>query len=187
MKKITLLLLLSSSLFANLYLVNNSKSYVGFGVKNMLLPYTVGQFKRYTGSFTYDEKRKKFLQLDGIVKTASVHTESDMRDEHLRSEDFFEVKKHPNMTLKLVRQRHSELVTKLTIKGITKRVIFALSEVTNAYHDKKGNLHKSFILKATINRQDFNVVYNTVFGPGEKMIADNVDIELIVEGIEANY
>jgi len=48
-------------------------------------------------------------------------------------------------------------------------------------------LHKSFILKATINRQDFNVVYNTVFGPGEKMIADNVDIELIVEGIEANY
>jgi len=185
MTKILLsILLLSTYLQATLYQVNNTKSYIGFGVKNMLLPYTVGQFTKYSGSFSYDEKGSYFLSLDGAVKVASVSTQSEDRDEHLRSDDFFGVIKYPDMTLRLIRQ-HTEdkLMVMLTIRSITKPVIFTISDMLTSEANREGEIHKNFTLKASINRQDFDVKYNNFFGLGEKMIEDTVDIELIIEGV----
>ena len=190
MKKILLILFISIlSLHATLYMVDNKKSYIGFGVKNMLLPYTVGQFKTYSGSFSYDETHNFFLSLDGEVRAASIHTESEDRDTHLRSEDFFDVLKYPHMTFRLIRQhKKNQLIALLTIRGITKPVVFTISDVHNPESDSKGNTFKNFTLKATINRHDFKVSYNSFFGLGEKLIEDMVDIELIIVGIhKASY
>ena len=185
MKKILLItLLLSNFLYAEIYQVNNTKSYIGFGVKNMLLPYTVGQFTKYSGSFTYDEEHNYFLSLDGAVKVASVSTESEDRDEHLRSDDFFGVVQYPDMTLRLIRQhKENSLMVNLTIRGITKPVIFTIHEMFHGEADSKGTIARNFILKASINRQDFNVTHNNFFGIGEKMIEDIVDIKLIIVGV----
>ena len=184
MIKIALLLLLSLQLFSLEYIVNPRHSYVEFGVKNMLLPYTKGLFKEFRGTFTYDEERDRFISLEGEADPATVDTQSKMRDEHLRSADFFDVKRYPVMKLHLVRQFQNKLFTKLTIKGITQNVIFTLSDNKVGKDDKLGNHTRVFTLKATIVRQDFNIKYNAEFGPGEMLIENNVDITLFLEGIE---
>jgi len=183
-KKIVLILLMSLELFSLEYVVNPRHSYVQFGVKNMLLPYTEGLFKEFRGNFTYNEEKNRFIALEGEVDPATVNTQSKMRDEHLRSADFFDVKKYPVMKLHLVRHFKDKLFTKLTIKGITHNVIFTLSDNNVGKDDKLGNHTRVFTLKATIVRQDFNIKYNAVFGPGELMIENNVDITLFLEGIE---
>ena len=184
MIKIVLLLLLSLELFSLDYVVNPRHSYIQFGVKNMLLPYTEGLFKEFRGTFKYDEEKKHFISLEGAVDPATVDTQSEMRDEHLRSADFFDVKKYPIMKLHLVRHFKDKLFTKLTIKGVTKNVIFTLTDNAVGKDDKLGNHTRVFTLKATIVRQDFNIKYNAIFGPGEMMIENNVDITLFLEGIE---
>jgi len=184
MIKIVLLLLLSLELFSFEYVVNPKHSYIEFGVKNMLLPYTKGLFKEFRGTFSYDEEKNHFITLEGAVDPATVNTQSEMRDEHLRSADFFDVEKYPIMKLHLVRHFKDKLFTKLTIKGITKNVIFTITDNNVGKDDKLGNHTRVFTLKATIVRQDFNIKYNAVFGPGELMIENNVDIVLFLEGIE---
>ena len=184
MFKLLAILLLPILLHAELYLVNNKKSYIGFGVKNMLLPYTEGQFREYSGSFSYDEKGGYFLSLDGEVRAKSIHTQSEDRDHHLRSADFLDVKEYPYMTLRLIRQhKKDQLLANLTIRGITKPVIFTISEMYNPEPNSKGDIFKNFTLTAHINRLDFDVSYNSFFGIGEKLIENIVDIKLIIVGI----
>lgn len=184
MIKIALILLISLELFSLDYIVNPRHSYVQFGVKNMLIPYTKGLFKEFRGTFSYDEKKDFFTTLEGEADPATVDTQSKMRDEHLKSVDFFDVENYPIMSLKLIRQAHNKLFTKLTIKGFTKNVTFTLKNNQVGKDDKLGNHTRVFTLTSTIIRQDFGIIYNTVFGPGEMLIDNDVDITLFLEGIE---
>lgn len=184
MIKIALLLLLSLQLFSLEYIVNPRHSYVQFGVKNMLIPYTKGLFKEFRGTFNYDEEKGYFSALEGEADPATVDTQSKMRDEHLKSADFFDVKHYPIMSLQLVKQSQNKLLTKLSIKGITKDVLFTLANNQVGKDDKLGNHTRVFTLTSTIIRQDFDIKYNTIFGPGEMLIENEVDITLFLEGIE---
>ena len=106
------------------------------------------------------------------------------RDDHLRTNDFFDVEKHPTMTFRSTGLDGSgadyELHGDLTIKGVTKPVTFDL-EVGGVGKDPWGNTKAGFTVTGTINRKDFGMEYNAALETGGVLVGDKVTIELDIE------
>ena len=139
-----------------------------------------GRFAKFDGTIKVDTKDITKSSVEIAINAASVNTDNDARDKHLKSPDFFDTEKFPAITFKstLVKEPAKgklEVTGDLTIKGITKQVTFP---ITNAgtHEAKPGKVLAGFIdgtLK--INRNDFNIKY----GPG--ILGDDVEITLDVE------
>jgi polyisoprenoid-binding protein YceI len=89
------LILTASTLFGGTYNIDKSHSNVGFKVKHMMITNVYGKFDKFNGSFEYDAKTKKLTSLTGTIDVTSINTENTRRDNHLKSEDFFDAKKYP--------------------------------------------------------------------------------------------
>lgn len=169
------------------YEIDPSHSHVGFKVRHLVskLP---GEFKDFEGTFDFDEKNLKSSKVEFKVKTTSISTNNDKRDDHLRSEDFFNVSEHPEM--KFV----SKSVTKagkgryklngdLTMHGITKAVVFNVDYGGTA-KDPWGNERAGFSATTKLNRKDYGLVWNKSLDKGGVMIGDDVDVNLDIEAIQ---
>lgn len=139
-------------------------SSLNFNISHSGISIVNGKFLEYTGNLTTNGDALSDASFDFTVKVNSINTSVENRDNHLRSPDFFEVEKYPNMTFKstkiLATGKPNEylLYGKLTIKDVTKDVIFDVhygGTVTSDQGQKLG-------LKATttINRFDYNINYD---------------------------
>ena len=174
------------SLWSAVYNVTG-KSKIGFDIVKFKIGGTVeGQFKEFTGKIEMDGNTLK--RLEGNVEVAAIDTESEKRDDHLRSPDFFDVKKHPKMTfvstesVKLEKGAAIRIPGTLTVKGVSKPVTLAgrVSELS----DTMVRLN----LASEINRTDFGVTWNKALEEGEFktvggilgkfVLADEVTIKL---------
>lgn len=125
--------------------------------------------------------------VDIYAYPGSIDTGNKDRDEHLRSEDFFEVTKYPTIRFKSteIKANGSKLtiIGDLTIKGVTKRVSLdgKLSGITKK--DMAGRERIAFLASTKFNRQDFGLTWNRMV-EGATMIGDEVDVEIAVEAVE---
>lgn len=135
-----------------------------------------GKFTDYTGNVTMKDEALTDANFDFSVKVKSVNTNVDARDNHLRSADFFEVDKYPNMTFKSTKilptgkPNKYLLYGKLTIKDVTKDVIFDVHMGGVAKTDKSETI--GIKAETTINRFDYNIK----FDPTAAGIAKDVTI-----------
>ena len=113
-------LLGSVSLFAAPYSVDVSHSSVGFKIKHMMISTVSGNFSGFNGS--YDLEKGVLKSLTATIKTDTINTGIKKRDEHLRSADFFDVSKFPEMTFTMNAQQGNKITGDLSIHGITKKV-----------------------------------------------------------------
>ncbi|WP_373072841.1 YceI family protein [Sulfurimonas sp.] len=174
--------LVAGSLFAGNYNVDVTHSNVSFKVKHMMISNVTGKFDKFKGNFVFDEKTKTLKSLYGEVEAASVNTENEKRDTHLRSADFFDVTKYPTLTLELTDIGSDEATGKLTIHGITKLVKFEL-ETTGVIKDPWGNQRTGLSLEAKVNRQEFGLKWNDLLESGGLIVDDKVKIFIELEGI----
>ncbi|RXJ44287.1 YceI family protein [Gelidibacter gilvus] len=139
-------------------------SSLNFNISHSGISIVNGKFLEYTGNLTTDGEALKDANFDFNVKVNSVDTSVENRDKHLRSADFFDVEKFPNMTFKstkiLATGKPNEylLYGKLTIKDVTKDVIFDLhygGSVTSDQGQKIG-----VKAQTTINRFDYNINFD---------------------------
>jgi polyisoprenoid-binding protein YceI len=164
-----------------------SHSTVGFTVRHMMVSKVRGTFADFSTSV---EIAADPLQstLSADVKMASISTGDDGRDQHLRTNDFFDVEQHPTMTFRSTSFRRDGadfvMVGDLTIKGITRTVEFAL-EFGGVGQDPWGNTRAGFTATTTINRRDFGVEWNAPLETGGVLVADKVAIELDIEIVKA--
>ncbi|OUR70526.1 hypothetical protein A9Q76_07220, partial [Arcobacter sp. 31_11_sub10_T18] len=94
-------ILTAGALFAGTYNVDTAHSNVGFKVKHLMISNVSGKFDQFKGSFVYDEKTKLVKSLTGTINVASVNTDNAKRDGHLKSADFFDAAKFPNIEFTL--------------------------------------------------------------------------------------
>ncbi|MFY4806012.1 YceI family protein [Aliarcobacter butzleri] len=187
MKKLKLGLLslaVSTALFAGNYNVDASHSNVGFKVKHLMISNVSGKFDKFSGKFEYDEKTKKLKSLVGDVTVASINTEDEKRDAHLKSADFFDEANHPTLTFKLDKVDGDKAYGKLTIRGITKDVKLDLENNGTAI-DPWGNTRVALALSGKINRTDFGLNWNKALEAGGVLVDETVKISVEVEGILA--
>jgi polyisoprenoid-binding protein YceI len=181
-KKALLTTMFSLSLVAGEYVIDNSHSRVGFTVKHMMISNVKGEFTKYDGDIEFDEKSGIFTLLRGEVDASSIDTGIQKRDDHLRSPDFFDVKKFPAIKFNLISQKGDKLTADLTIHGVTKRVDFEL-EMGGIAKDPWGNQRIGFSFTGKINRSDFGLNWNKAIETGGFIVGDQIKLEIDMEGI----
>tara|TARA_R100000306_G_scaffold16397_2_gene20613 strand:+ start:1112 stop:1687 length:576 start_codon:yes stop_codon:yes gene_type:complete len=180
MKKVLILVvmsLFSIGAFAQTqWQVDPNHSSLNFSIKHSGISLVNGKFLDYTGSLTTNGEALRDAQFNFNVQVASINTNVDARDKHLRSADFFEVETYPTMTFKSTKilatgkPEHFLLYGELTIKGVTKPVIFDVYYGGTAKSDQGEKL--GLKAKTTINRFDYNIN----FDPTAAGIGKDVDI-----------
>lgn len=161
-------------------------SSVEFHVKHLGIATVKGVFKEFEGTL---EVGPDGTLAYGTVKTASVDTREPQRDEHLRSADFFEVDKYPEISFRSTAIRPTgedqfEIEGDLDIHGITRSVkLNATLEGTE--QDPQGNDRVGISANGQINRSDFEMRFNAALGSGNMVVSDKVKILVEVSAVKA--
>ncbi|MGM0518931.1 MAG: YceI family protein [Campylobacterota bacterium] len=164
------------------YELDTSHSNVGFSVKHLMITNVKGDFKEYSGEIDFDKDTKTFNKLNATVKTASVDTGIEKRDNHLKSADFFLSKEYPNMTFTMhsYDKKKEEMKGDLTIRGVTKPVTLEVEDLATI-KDLQGNTRVGFTLEGEINRTDFGLKWNKALEFGGIAVSENVKILVDVQ------
>ncbi len=174
---------LTTALPAGTWEIDPSHSTVGFTVRHMMVAKVRGQFREFTADIVTGEDPLQ-SKVSAVVQMASVDTRDENRDQHLRTNDFFDVENHPTMTFTTSGltggDGEYELTGDLTIRGVTKPVTFDL-EVGGVSKDPWGNTKAGFSATTTISRKEWGLEYNAVLETGGVMVGDKVTIELDIE------
>jgi polyisoprenoid-binding protein YceI len=175
------------ALAADVYITDTVHTLVGFTVRHFVINKVRGKFNQFHGIIVYDENDVTKSSMKGTIKVASIDTDDEERDDHLRSADFFDAVNHPEITFasKKVKKRDKGyiLIGNLTIRGITKEVTIPFV-VTGKITDIWGKTRIGFEANLQINRKDFGVAYHRLMDNGGLVVGDTVKIELIGEAIK---
>lgn len=169
---------------------DESHSNVGFKIKHLNVSWVYGSFNKYKGSFIFDPKDSKDWKVDVTIDANSIDTRDKKRDEHLRSADFFDVKRYPVISFKgkkfsNVSEKGAKVIGDLTMHGVTKEV--ALEVLFNGESDDPWGNHKAgFTATTELDRKDFGIVWNKALegsSLGKFVLGDKVAINLEIEGL----
>ncbi len=170
------------------YVVDPDHSIVEFKVAHMVISKTTGHFKDYAGFIDMDPDAGTVKALEATIKTASVTTNQEKRDAHLRNPDFFDAEKYPTMTYKMKSYHKSgdgyTAIGDLTLHGVTKEVALT-GNFNGVTKDPWGNTRAGFTAEGKVNRKDFGMVWNKALDSGGLVVGDEVLIKLDIECIKA--
>lgn len=169
------------------YTIDPSHSRVSFTIRHLVSKVT-GNFKDFEGNITFDPKNLGSSHSDLTVKTASISTDNDKRDTHLKSADFFDVKKYPTITFKSKSiaangEGKYKLTGDITMHGVTHEEIFDV-EFGGTMKDPWGNNRAGFTATTKLNRKIYGIIWNKTLDNGGYMLGDDVDVTLQLEATE---
>jgi polyisoprenoid-binding protein YceI len=170
--------------------IDPAHSVAEFKVKHMMISNVKGQFAKVTGALTLDESVLTNSKVQAVIEAASIETRDAQRDAHLKSPDFLDVEKFPTLSFKSTRislVRDGELAAEgdLTIRGITRKVVFTVEGPTPPAKDPWGNTRVAVSATTKINRKDFGLTWNTALETGGILVGDEVTITLDVQFVKA--
>ena len=169
---------------ADTYSIDKSHSEVQFSVKHLVSKVN-GRFQDFDGKIVVDRAKPEASSAEFTVKTTSVNTNEAKRDDHLRTPDFFDVAKFPEITFKSTKVTSKakdtyDVAGDLTIRGISKPVVLAVIH-TGDIKDPWGNDKAGFTATTTINRKDYGIVWNKALDQGGFLLGDEVAITINLE------
>ena len=171
---------------ADTYKLDKSHTKVGFRVRHLVISNVRGEFTDYDATIQLDEKDPTKSSLQGTIKTASINTNNETRDKHLRSDDFFNADQHPEITFKSKRiEKKGDayvMVGDLTLRGMTKEIQLPFTMTGPINHKNRRRI--GFEADLVINRQDYGVKYNSLADTGGLAVGNEVTIELNGEAIK---
>ncbi|MCG6954648.1 MAG: YceI family protein [Gemmatimonadetes bacterium] len=176
---------------ANTWTIDGTHSQVEFAVKHMMFTTVRGRFDDFEGTVVLSPNAPERSSVAVEIKTGSIDTQVDARDQHLRSADFFDVEKYPTITF---RSRRVEgdlsepgnaftIVGDLTLHGVTREVVLnATFDGTGS--DPWGNTRAGFSAETTIDRRDFGLTWNQGLETGGVLVGQDVKIQLAVQAVK---
>ena len=177
-----ILMLAGLAFAADEYKIDPAHSAANFSVRHMLISTVHGRFSNVSGTIVFDEKDPSKSSVDAVIKADSINTDNEGRDKHLKSADFFETEKYPEITFKSkkVEKRGNQWVAlgTLTIKNVSKDV--ELPFEIHKLETPRGTLI-GVGANTQINRQDYGVSWSRKLDNGGLAVSDDVKIELNLE------
>jgi len=189
MKKIILSLAITAIGFAasaqSKWNVDPTHSNVKFSVSHMVISEVEGSFSDFDGTLEAPGADFNNATIEFSVNIGSINTNSEQRDGHLKSADFFDAAKYPAMTFKSASFRKTTgnnyvLDGSLTIKGVTKKVTFDVT-YGGTVKDPYGNTKAGFKAKGSIKRMDYGLTWSAVTEAGGLVVGDDVAIMFNIE------
>jgi polyisoprenoid-binding protein YceI len=171
---------------ADEFVIDPVHSSIEFSVRHMMVTNVRGRFREFSGTILYDEKDIAKSSVRVTIKTASIDTGNADRDNHLRSPDFFDAAKYPEITFVSTRieKRGDDYVCigTLTIRGVSREVAIPF-RILGVVRDQRGNTRLGVEAGLTINRLDYGVSWSRALEGGGLVVGNEVKIELNVQAI----
>jgi polyisoprenoid-binding protein YceI len=169
--------------------IDVAHSSVAFSVRHMVISKVRGRFAKFSGRLELNDQDLTQSAVDIHIDASSIDTGVVERDGHLRSPDFFDVEKFPELTFKSKRvERLGEdryrVIGDLTIRGTSREVPLEV-EAGGRVKDPWGNNRAGFTARTKIDRREFGLEWNNVIETGGLVVGDHVDIDIDVEGVQA--
>jgi len=166
------------------FAVDIAHTRLGFAVRHMAVSKVRGEFKTFNGTLELAENPVD-SKVSVTIEAGSVNTNDENRDNHLRTNDFFDVENHPTWTfnstaIRPVSTTEWNVDGDLTIRGVTKQVTLDAT-LEGVVKDPYGNHRVGFSATTSINREDFGVSFNGVLEAGGVVVSKKVDIDLEIE------
>jgi polyisoprenoid-binding protein YceI len=167
--------------------LDSTHSEIGFKIKHLMISNVSGNFNKFDVEVETRDDNFTTASITAKIKVDSINTNNEQRDAHLRTADFFEAEKHPDILFKstTIEELDNEtfnLFGDLTIKETTKPVKL-LVEYSGTSKDPWGNTKAGFTLNGKINRKDFGISYNAALETGGVMLGEelklNGEIQLV--------
>ncbi len=168
------------------YKFDAAHSSAGFTVSHLVISKTTGKFDDISAKVNLDESDLTKSSVDVTIKVASINTGDAKRDGHLKSPDFFDAEKNPDITFKSTKIAKTDdgyaITGNLTIKAVTKEVTFPFK--FNGFAEFMGTKRFGAEATLTINRQDYGVTWNKKLDSGGVVVGNEVEIGLHLEGFK---
>ena len=174
----------ATAVAADTYNFDKAHSDVGFQIRH-LVSKVRGRFTDYDGTILIDKAKPEASSVELTIKAASIDTGNENRDKDLRSANFFEVEKYPEITFKSTRitakggDRY-EVTGNLTMHGTTKEVTLPVSFLGFLSAGRMGD-KAGFETSITLNRKDYGIVWNRPLDVGGTILGDDVLVSINVE------
>jgi polyisoprenoid-binding protein YceI len=171
----------------NTWNIDATHSGINFSIRHMVFSKVRGRFAKYTGAIHIDESDNSKSWVEVTIDAASIDTGTAQRDTHLRSADFFDVERFPELRFKSQRIEDTgngrlRVVGDLTIRDHTREVALDVEPAGRGL-DPWGNERIGFVAKASIDRKDFGLQWNQLLEAGGVLVGDRVDMELDIQAV----
>jgi polyisoprenoid-binding protein YceI len=192
MKKVFSLLMVTLTLISGAFAqtaktwnVDKMHSAVKFSVSHLVISEVDGSFKIFDGNMVATKEDFTDAKINFTVDVNSINTDNANRDGHLKSDDFFNAEKYPNMTFASTSFKKKsgsayELTGDLTIRDVTKKVTFAV-KYGGTTKDPYGNTKAGFKATGTINRLQYGLKWNTLTEAGGAVVGADIDLTINLE------
>lgn len=175
-----LMLTISAAAEVQTWQIDPNHTAAQFSVRHMGISTVRGAFTKVSGSAQYDPSNPTKTVVDATIEATSVDTRVSMRDEDLRSPNYFDVAKYPTITFKSKSVQDAgegklKMVGDLTIHGVTKEVTLDVDGPSSPVTDQRGNSHIGASASTKVNRKDFGV------GGSSNMVGEDITITIDVE------
>jgi len=160
-----------------------------FRVRHLMVSHVRGQLGPVSGTVWLDARDPSRSQVRASIDTRGIDTREPKRDEHLRSADFFDVERYPEVSFESTRVEPQPdgglLVTgNLTIRDVTRAIALDVDPIPPAIKDPWGNTKRGATARATLDRKDFGLTWNMALEAGGVVVGDRVAVEIEVELVE---
>ena len=166
--------------------VDPAHSRVEFRVKHLGIATVRGSFGQFEGTLEIGEDGHG--RAYGTVAASSVDTNDPKRDAHLRSEDFFEVERHPEISFDSISIEATgpdtfAITGELTLRGVTRELTLQ-AEVTGTEQDPWGNERVGLEATGQLDRGEYGITFNQALGSGNVLVSDKVGLHLDISAVK---
>lgn len=163
--------------------IDPAHSEVSFKVKHMMISTVTGHFDIFEGSAKTNGDDFTHAEIEFKADVDSINTKNKDRDTHLKSDDFFNVEKHPEIKFVSKSYDGSKMVGDLTIRDVTKEVTLDV-DFNGVAVDPYGQTKAGFEMRGQVNRKDFNLTWSAVTEAGSVVVSDKVKLVADVQFIK---
>ena len=163
--------------------IDNAHSEIAFKVKHMMISTVTGHFEDFQATAKTDGENFNNATVEFSAKTASVNTKNTDRDTHLKSDDFFNAEKYPEIKFVSKSFDGEKLIGDLTIRDVTKEITLDV-DFNGIAVDPYGQTKAGFEITGEVNRKDFNLTWNAVTEAGSIVVSDKVKLAIDVQFIK---
>jgi polyisoprenoid-binding protein YceI len=169
--------------------IDAAHSGINFAIRHMVVSKVRGRFTKFAGTASIDDADLTRSSVEATIDASSIDTSTPQRDTHLRSPDFFDVERFPELRFRSTRiekvaDERYRVIGGLTIRDVTREVTLDV-EYAGRGKDPWGNERLAFAAKTAIDRKDFGLGWNQVLEAGGVLVGDRVEIELDVQVVKA--
>ena len=173
---------------AGTWKLDETHTTLGFSARHAMVAKVRGRFNDFEGSFTIDADSPENSTANVTIKTASIDTRNEDRDTHLKSPDFLDVEKNPEVTFTSTSIKHTSgndfvVGGDLTINGVSRNVEVELTYVGTS-QDPWGGTRIGFEGGTELSRKDFGLTWNVALETGGVLVGDKIKLDIDVEAVK---